>query len=822
MDPAFANAGKTPGLEMWRIENKVPVKFPKATGKLHCGDSYIFLHTIQTKSALTHNLHFWLGEETSQDEAGIAAYKTVELDEGLGGGPVQYREVQGNESSSFQALFKKLGGLEYLPGGVESGFRHVDRDAYVTRLLMVKGKRTVRVREVPLSSSSLNTGDVFILDAGMKIFIYNGATANRHEKAKGVDVANKIRNDERGARADIILLDEEPNNSEFWGALGGQINVTNPGESDSAADAAPPRLFKCSDASGFTPVSLPGNKLTKDLLNSDDVFVVDVGNKLYVWVGKGASASERRESMAHAMKYIAQNGYPSNTPIERVSDGGESPTFKAEFVMWNPPKPLSFGSRASTGVASTQAEQQIDVESLLRSKPVEDQVIDDGSGKLEVWRVEDFQKVPQDPALNGQFFGGDSYVCLYTYMKNGSEEYVIYFWQGDESSQDEKGASALLAKELDDSLGDRPMQVRVTQGKEPAHFRQLFQGSMIVHKGGKASGFKNRSEGDSIDTDGVALFHVRGTQPMNTCGIQVEEKTCRLNSADCFVLVTPTHVYSWKGRGSTDDEHTVATNIGSILASSYNGVGGREIVQVQEGSEPEEFWTPLGGPGEYACVREGEPMPKNPRLFHCSNATGAFRVEEVTDFEQEDLIDEDVMILDCFTSIFVWVGSQAHAEEKAKAMQFAQEFAAKANDGRDADVPIMRVAAGSEPFMFTSQFVGWDAEFAKKNMFLDPYEAKMRALQEEKAKKEAVAFGEAAPAPAPVAAAAAAPIARSASGLYSREQLTSGPIDGVDPSRKEEFLLDAEFQTLFNMSKAEFAALPKWKQQAQKKNLGLF
>jgi advillin len=303
-----------------------------------------------------------------------------------------------------------------------------------------------------------------------------------------------------------------------------------------------------------------------------------------------------------------------------------------------------------------------------------------------------------------------------------------FLFQGDESSQDEKGASALLAKELDDSLGDRPMQVRVTQGKEPAHFRQLFQGSMIVHKGGKASGFKNRSEGDSIDTDGVALFHVRGTQPMNTCGIQVEEKTCRLNSADCFVLVTPTHVYSWKGRGSTDDEHTVATNIGSILASSYNGVGGREIVQVQEGSEPEEFWTPLGGPGEYACVREGEPMPKNPRLFHCSNATGAFRVEEVTDFEQEDLIDEDVMILDCFTSIFVWVGSQAHAEEKTKAMQFAQEFAAKANDGRDADVPIMRVAAGSEPFMFTSQFVGWDAEFAKKNMFLDPYEVRSQPL----------------------------------------------------------------------------------------------
>jgi hypothetical protein len=29
----------------------------------------------------------------------------------------------------------------------------------------------------------------------------------------------------------------------------------------------------------------------------------------------------------------------------------------------------------------------------------------------------------------GQFFGGDSYILLYTYQRNGVEEYVIYFWQ---------------------------------------------------------------------------------------------------------------------------------------------------------------------------------------------------------------------------------------------------------------------------------------------------------------------------------------------------------------------------------------------------------
>ena len=36
----------------------------------------------------------------------------------------------------------------------------------------------------------------------------------------------------------------------------------------------------------------------------------------------------------------------------------------------------------------------------------------------------------------------------------------------------------------------------------------------------------------------------------------------------------------------------------------------------------------------------------------------------------------------------------------------------------------MRVAAGSEPFLFTSQFVGWDPDFAKKNIFVDPYQVR--------------------------------------------------------------------------------------------------
>lgn len=266
IDPAFVGVGKKVGLELWRIENKVPVPQPVRAFPYLCvilnaliGNwkvshrrflyppvnipeqkvFYSFAHLCKTclSGALSWAIHFWLGEETSVDEAGIAAYKSVELDESLGGGPVQYREVQGNESQAFLALFKNLGGIEYLPGGVESGFKHVDRDVHAKRLLHVKGKRTVRVTEVPLAASSLNTGDVFILDIGTDIYIYNGASANRYEKAKGVEVATKLRS-EHGGKADIHRLEEDPRNETFWGTLGGYMEVTNEGEDDSVVAKA--------------------------------------------------------------------------------------------------------------------------------------------------------------------------------------------------------------------------------------------------------------------------------------------------------------------------------------------------------------------------------------------------------------------------------------------------------------------------------------------------------------------------------------------------------------------------------------------------------
>lgn len=54
---------------------------------------------------------FSVGNECSVDESGAAAIFATQLDEFLGGSPVQFREVQGGESNTFLGYFKS--GLKY-------------------------------------------------------------------------------------------------------------------------------------------------------------------------------------------------------------------------------------------------------------------------------------------------------------------------------------------------------------------------------------------------------------------------------------------------------------------------------------------------------------------------------------------------------------------------------------------------------------------------------------------------------------------------------------------------------------------------------------
>jgi hypothetical protein len=276
--------------------------------------------------------------------------------------------------------------------------------------------------------------------------------------------------------------------------------------------------------------------------------------------------------------------------------------------------PKQLAAKAS----SASPEESIDVAALLsRAKANEAAIVaDPGSERVQVWVIENFDKTEVHASKHGQFYGGDSYIVCFSYQKRGKNAAILYFWLGRDSTSDEMGTAALLTSNMDkEQFGGSAVQVRVTQGKEPMHFRSLFNGRLVVHAGGKASAYNNVAATDSYDTDGVALFHVRGTNATNTQAVQVPETAASLNGADCFVLVSPGAVHVWKGSEANADELATATSVAEALAGDFLGKGGRSVAAVSEGEESDEFWALLGGKGEYSRTGAGADLPREPRLF---------------------------------------------------------------------------------------------------------------------------------------------------------------------------------------------------------------
>ncbi|KAJ3417225.1 hypothetical protein HDV05_006431 [Chytridiales sp. JEL 0842] len=338
----WAGVGTKVGLKVWRIEDFKVVPWPeKDYGMFYSGDSYIVINTWKKPDAPTlyHDIHFWLGLSTTQDEAGTAAYKTVELDDFLGTIPIQHREVQGAESSLFLSYFANMHVQE---GGVASGFNHVAPEEYVPRLFHVRANKAVKgpagllIREVPMSYKSLNSGDVFIADTGKEVIQWNGAAATGIEKAKAAEYSRRFC-DQRQGKSKVVVYDENEGDAAFWTAIGGKGPVMSAVEADKLHTPPPfeKSLYRLSDSSGKLSFTVEAKgKVSKSKLESKDVFVLDEGQEVFVWVGKGASKTERQRSMQLAMEYISTQGRPLTLPITRIIEGNEdlSPAFVAAIA----------------------------------------------------------------------------------------------------------------------------------------------------------------------------------------------------------------------------------------------------------------------------------------------------------------------------------------------------------------------------------------------------------------------------------------------------------------------------------------------------------
>jgi hypothetical protein len=319
----FQNVGKTEGLFVWRIEAFKVVAWPtNQYGSFYDGDSYLVLNSKRVSSVLRHESHFWIGNESSQDEYGTAAYKVVQLDSLLGGNTGQTRNVQGHETSLFLSYFKNQ--IMIMTGGIKSGFNKVlsSAEQHVLRLFQIKGSKFVRVTEVQPLCLSLNSGDAFVLDSLENIFVWCGAECSMSERRKSGEVATQMKNKYNG-KPKIVTLDEKDNDDAFWKLIGGRGRIATAieGGSDHVQQATTftKKLLQVDQNGNLNEVCSGNIKLNN--FNSNAVYVFDTGDEIFIWIGKNSPQDVKAKSMQAAKQYCTNYSRPNYIPISRVEEG---------------------------------------------------------------------------------------------------------------------------------------------------------------------------------------------------------------------------------------------------------------------------------------------------------------------------------------------------------------------------------------------------------------------------------------------------------------------------------------------------------------------
>lgn len=297
------------------------------------------------------------------------------------------------------------------------------------------------------------------------------------------------------------------------------------------------------------------------------------------------------------------------------------------------------------------------------------------------------------------------------------------------------------------------------------------------------------------------MYAIHGTYDWSVRAVEVPLRAWSLNSTNVMVLRNENQVLVWNGLNTTQTEREVSKN---FVTKSF---GEQNVKFFEEGSEPEVFWKDLNAhkkeDRKYPVCRP--PRRVLPRLFRISGASGVIKAEEILNFSQDDLEPDDVFILDAKISVFVWFGRLSSPSEQKVGMETAVSYVKTATDQRVMKTSeILKIKQGEEPATFTTHFHGWDYTVKQKSQTgVDSLQVNEDDLKYESGTPVEELLAE-----------------------YTRKYTYNELVEkaypkGTDVSKLETLLSDEEFTRVFEVNKATFYALPLWKQQGKKKELGL-
>uniref|UniRef100_H3D1R5 Protein flightless-1 homolog n=1 Tax=Tetraodon nigroviridis TaxID=99883 RepID=H3D1R5_TETNG len=750
--------GQVPGVTVWQIENFLPLQVDETFhGKFYEADCYIILKTsLDDNGALNWQIFYWIGQEATLDKKACSAIHAVNLRNCLGAEGRTIREEMGDESEEFSAVFNNE--ISYIEGGTASGFYTVEDSHYSIRLYRVYGKKNIKLESVPVKASSLDPRYVFLVDTGMEIFVWRGANATLSSTTKARLFAEKINKNERKGKAEINTLMQNQEPPGFWEALGGQPEEIKKHVPDNFSPVRP-KLYKVGLGLGYLELpqinyklsvehkdhkikldTLPELRLLQSLLDTKCVYILDCWSDVFIWIGRKSPRLVRAAALKLGQEICSMLHRPKHACVTRNLEGTESQVFKSKFKNWDDVLKVDYTRAAETvqqtgslqGKVKKDAEQKDQMKAdltalfLPRQPPMPlteaEQLMEEWNEDLDgmegfVLEGKKFARLPEEEF--GHFFTQDCYVFLCRYWvpveyededkkKEGQPEEdfqcVVYFWQGRQASN--MGWLTFtfsLQKKFESLFPGKLKVVRMTQQQENLKFLSHFKRKFIIHRG------KRKQMTDSAQP---SLYHIRTNgSALCTRTIQIGTDSSNLNSEFCFILKVPFEstdnqgiVYTWVGRAADPDEAKLAEDIMNCM---FDDTYSKQVIN--EGEEPENFfWVGIGSQKPYD---EDADYMKHSRLFRCSNEKGYFSVsEKCSDFCQDDLADDDIMLLDNGKEVYMWVGSQTSQVEIKLSLKACQVYIQHMRS-KDAQHPrkLRLVRKGNEPHCFTRCFHAWGA-----------------------------------------------------------------------------------------------------------------
>ncbi|XP_073504572.1 protein flightless-1 homolog [Phyllobates terribilis] len=506
---------------------------------------------------------------------------------------------------------------------------------------------------------------------------------------------------------------------------------------------------------------VPEMRLLQSLLDTKSVYILDCHTDIFIWIGRKSSRLVRAAALKLGQELCGMLHRPKHSMVIRNLEGTECQVFKSKFRNWDDVLKVDYTRNAESvehsgglqGKVKKDAEKKDQMKAdltalfLPRQPPMPaseaEQLTEEWNEDLDgmegfVLEGKKFARLPEEDF--GHFHTEDCYVFLCRYWipverdeeeeeqqqskkrkinEDGDEEEeeedeekqpeedfqcVVYFWQGREASN--MGWLTFtfsLQKKFESLFPGKLEVVRMTQQQENAKFLSHFKRKFIIHKGKR----KTRDAGLQPN-----LYHMR-TNGSSLCTrvIQINTDCSLLNSEFCFLLKVPFEstdnqgiVYTWVGRAADPDEAKLAED---IMNTMFDDTYSKQVID--EGEEPENFfWVGIGGQKSYD---EDAEYMKFSRLFRCSNEKGYFSVsEKCSDFCQDDLADDDIMLLDNGIEVYMWVGSQTSQVEIKLSLKACQVYIQHMR-AKDPDRPrkLRLVRKGNEPHAFTRCFHAWGA-----------------------------------------------------------------------------------------------------------------